>query len=433
MQRQRRGEVLGEDVARGLRVRALDLDLHVEPARPQDRGVDHVLTVGGTDHEHVLQRLDTVDLAQQLGDDRVLHVGGDSRPAGAEERVHLVEEHDHRGAERRLLPRPLEHQPDVALGLADVLVEQLGALDVEEVGLPRRSRALGHLLGQGVGHRLGDQRLAAAGRAVEEHALRRLQLVVLEELGVQVGQLDGVADRVDLGGEAADLRVVDVRHLLEHQLLDLRLRHDLVDVAGAGVEQQRVAGADGDVLGAQRLGEADDPLLVGVGDDQGTLAVGEDLLEHHDLADLLEVERGDDVERLVEHDLLAAHEAVELDGRADADPQLATPGEDVDGVVVVAAEEGAEAGRRLRQAVDLLLQRRDLVTGVAQRLRQALVLAGHRGQGPLRVGQAALEAARLPRCVLDATAQVHDLGLQVAHLRGQLLSGGLGHLAPPVQ
>ena len=133
--------------------------------------------------------------------------------------------------------------------------------------------------------------------------------MVLEQLGVEVGQLDGVADGVDLGDQAADLRVVDVGHLLQDELLDLRLGHDLVDVAGAGVEQQRVAGADGDVLGAQRLGEAYDALLVGVGDDQGALAVGEDLLEHHDLADLLEVERGDDVEGLVEHDLLATRPA----------------------------------------------------------------------------------------------------------------------------
>ena len=33
----------------------------------------------------------------------------------------------------RLLPGPLEDQPDLPLGLAHVLVEQLGALDVEEV------------------------------------------------------------------------------------------------------------------------------------------------------------------------------------------------------------------------------------------------------------------------------------------------------------
>ena len=197
--------------------------------------------------------------------------------------------------------------------------------------------------------------------------------MLLEQLGVQVGQLDGVADRVDLADEAADLGVVDVGDLFEDELLDLGLRHPLVDVAGPAVEQQRVAGAG--QLGAQRLGEAYDALLVGVGDDQGALAVGEQLLEHHHLADLLEVERGDDVEGLVEHDLLATQQVVEVDGRADVDPQLATAGEHVDRVVLVAGQEGAEAGRRLRQPVDLLLELHDLVAGLAQRLGQPLVLA----------------------------------------------------------
>ena len=70
-------------------------------------------------------------------------------------------------------------------------------------GLPGH---LGDLLGQRVGDRLGDQRLAAAGRAVEQHALRRAQLVLAEQVGVQVRQLDGVADLLDLRGQAADLR-----------------------------------------------------------------------------------------------------------------------------------------------------------------------------------------------------------------------------------
>jgi hypothetical protein len=57
---------------------------------------------------------------------------------------------------------------------------------------------LGHLLGQRVGHRLGDEGLAAAGRAVEQDALRGRQLVLGEQLAVQVGQLDGVGDGLDL-------------------------------------------------------------------------------------------------------------------------------------------------------------------------------------------------------------------------------------------
>ena len=88
---------------------------------------------------------------KQLRDDRGLHVRAHARTAGAEDRVHLVEEHDHRGALGRLLTGALEDQPDVALGLADELVQQLGALDVEEVGLRLAgvvATDLGHLLGQ---------------------------------------------------------------------------------------------------------------------------------------------------------------------------------------------------------------------------------------------------------------------------------------------
>ena len=143
--RQAGQQVLGEDVAGRLGVRALDLDLDVQPARPQDRRVDHVLAVGRADHDDVLQALDAVDLAQQLRHDRVLDVAGHARAAGAEDRVHLVEEDDDRRALAGLLPGPLEHQPDVPLGLADVLVQQLRALDVEEealalLGAPARRR-----------------------------------------------------------------------------------------------------------------------------------------------------------------------------------------------------------------------------------------------------------------------------------------------------
>ena len=47
------------------------------------------------------------------------------------------------------------------------------------------------------------------------------QLVLGEQLPVQVGQLDGVGDGLDLGVEPADVGVGDVGDLLEHELLDL--------------------------------------------------------------------------------------------------------------------------------------------------------------------------------------------------------------------
>ena len=167
---------------------------------------------------------------------------------------------------RRLVPRPLEDQPDVPLGLAHVLVQQLGALDVEEEAAPLLAGPLAHLLGQRVGHRLGDQGLAAAGRAVQQDALRCLELVLGEQVPVQERQLDGVPDGLDLGAEAADHRVVDVRHLLQHQLLDVQLGDPLVGEVDPAVDQQRVTGADR--LLAEPVGQPDHALLVAVPDDQ---------------------------------------------------------------------------------------------------------------------------------------------------------------------
>ena len=188
MHRQIHRQVLTEDVLGGFGVRALDLDLHVETSRPQDRRVNHVLAVRCTDDDDVLQALDAVDLAEQLRHDRGLDVGADACPAGAEDRVHLIEEDDDRSALGGLFPGPLEDQPDVALGLAHELIEQLRALDIQEVGLgfPGVFAAdLGHLLGQRVGDRFGDQRLAAAGWTVEQHTLRRAQRVLPVQILVQ--------------------------------------------------------------------------------------------------------------------------------------------------------------------------------------------------------------------------------------------------------
>jgi hypothetical protein len=64
------------------------------------------------------------------------------------------------------------------------------------------------------------------------------------------------------------------------------------------------------VLLAQRAGDVDDALLVGVRDDQRAVVV-QQLLEDHDLALALELADGDDVERLVEHDLLAGLEGLD--------------------------------------------------------------------------------------------------------------------------
>ena len=218
-------QVLGHHVLGLIRVGSLDLDLHVEPSGPQDRRVDQVLAVGGADDDHVLQGLDPVELGEQLRDDRRLDVGGDPRAAGAEDGVHLVEEDDDGKPLLALLLGALEDLADLPFRLADVLVQQLRPLHVQEVAASvLAARALAHLVREGLGHGLRDERLAASRGSVEQDALGRLQLVLVEELGIEEGQLDRIADRLDLTLETTDVLVGDVGDLLEDELLHLFLR-----------------------------------------------------------------------------------------------------------------------------------------------------------------------------------------------------------------
>ena len=65
--------------------------------------------------------------------------------------------------------------------------------------------------------------------------------VLGEELAVQVGQLDGVGDGLDLRVEAADVGVGDVGHLFEDEVLALELGQLLDEQLGAHVHEERVA------------------------------------------------------------------------------------------------------------------------------------------------------------------------------------------------
>ncbi len=303
------GEIAGEDLLGGGLVGPLDLDLHVEASGAQDGRVDEVLAVGGPDHDDVAERLDAVDLGEQLGHDRRLHVGGDPAAPRAEKRVHLVEKDDHGDSFFRLLPGALEHEPDLALGLAHVLVQQLGSLDVEEVAAdPGVAGALADFLRKRVGDGFGDEGLAAAGGAVEQDPFRCLQPVLGEQLPVQVGQLDGVGYLLDLAVEAADIGVGDVRHLLEHDLFQLGARQLLVEQHRARVHEQRVPGAK--LHARQVVGDLRHLLLVGATDDESPPAVLEHLENRDDLAPELGVAHENDVQRLVEDDLLAFAEVV---------------------------------------------------------------------------------------------------------------------------
>ena len=147
-------------------------------------------------------------------------------------------------------------------------------------------------------------------------------------------------------------------------------------------------------------------------DDQGAVAALEDLFEHDDLAGPLEAARGDDVHRLVEHDLLAVAQLVERDLGRHGDAQLAARGEDVDRAVLERLEEHAVAARRLRQPVDLLLERDHLVARLAQGLREAVVAVVERGDAGLRLGEAVFEHAHVAWRFGDLRAEQFDFLLE---------------------
>ena len=187
-------------------------DLPVEPARAQQRRVEDVRPVGGGDHDHAALGVEAVELDQHLVERLLALVvpAAEARAAVPADGVDLVHEHDRRGVRLRLL----EQVADPGGADADEHLHEVRAGDRVE----RHARL--------ARHRAGEQRLAGAGRAVEQHALGdlgpdRLELGrVLEELLDLVELLDRLvgAGHVREGGlrgvlgDQLRLRLAEVHH-----------------------------------------------------------------------------------------------------------------------------------------------------------------------------------------------------------------------------
>mmetsp|Transcript_52418 Transcript_52418/g.131772 ORF Transcript_52418/g.131772 Transcript_52418/m.131772 type:complete len:282 (-) Transcript_52418:678-1523(-) len=160
----------------------------VQPSWSKHGWVDEVGTIGGCDDVHLTTFQDAVHLCEQLIHHPLARRRAFSRSLGAQ-RVQLVEEDD----ARRRHPRPLEHLTHSLLALAHILVEQLGALDGDQVG-----PAL-------LGHRLGQQCLAAAGGPVQQHACGDVETEPVEDLWPADGLADGEGELLFERLESADL------------------------------------------------------------------------------------------------------------------------------------------------------------------------------------------------------------------------------------
>ena len=169
-----------------LHVRPVEDDLAVEAAGAQQRRVEHVGAVGGGDDDHVGVRVEAVHLDQDLVEGLLALVvrAAEAGAALAADGVDLVDEDD----ARRVALGLVEQVAHAAGADADEHLDELGAGDAEE----RHAR----LAGDGA----GQQRLAGAGRADEQHAARdaraeRVELLrVLQELDDFLELLLGLVD-----------------------------------------------------------------------------------------------------------------------------------------------------------------------------------------------------------------------------------------------
>ena len=113
------------------------------------------------------------------------------------------------------------------------------------------------------------------------------------------------------------------------------------------------------------------------------------------------------------------------------DLHLAPARQNVDGAVLVLADDDAVRRRRLGELVDLLAQRGDVIASLAQGVGQLLVAGDRLGQLALGLEQALLERAHPLGCFGQTRPEVLDLGDErldlflwfLCHGSSSLLSG----------
>ena len=197
-----------EDLAAALEVGRRDEDLPVEAAGAQQRRVELVEQVGGGDHDDLVAAakpssstsswLSVWSFSPEMSLPRVA-------PTASSSSMKMIA--------GRLLARLAEQPPDARRAEAGEHLDERGRRLGEELGVRL------------VGHRLGEQRLAGAGRPVQQDALRHLRAELAEALRV-AQELHDLAQLV--------LRLLDAGHVLPPRptaevgldLLRLGARHE---------------------------------------------------------------------------------------------------------------------------------------------------------------------------------------------------------------
>ena len=195
-------------------------DLAVEATGTAQRLVDRVGPVGCSDDHQVRARVQPVHQRQQLRDKALFRLAMDFAALGRD-RIDLVDEDD-RG---RRLGRFLEHFAQVLLALAISRAHDFRAVDGEEAGLTLAR------------HRARKARLAGSRRAVQQHALGRIDAQAGEQFGIAQGQFHHLAQLADGVAHAAHVVIIDVgaaaaRLLVFGSQLDFGVLVDVHDALG---------------------------------------------------------------------------------------------------------------------------------------------------------------------------------------------------------
>ena len=239
-----------------------------------------------------------------------------------------------------------------------------------------------------------------------------------ELVGIQIGQLDAVPQLADLLLEAADVVVRNVRHLLQDDLLDLRLGQLLQYVAGARLQEQIVPHVKVQV--PHVLGQHDDAFLVGATDDQHPVVV-QTVQQPHDLSPVFVIADLDHVQGFVQNQQLARRKFAEFKLGVHIDAQMPAIQVQVDGAVLVALSENTVAIGGRAQLLDFLLQGADILLRFPERVHELLVLAPPLPQLFNDLMVLALQGFVMTQRFLQVPFNVLRIVLDVANLFPQLL------------